>query len=883
MDDTEDLSARVLLKHILTTEPPRTPVARAADRRSTGATRRSSRLENKNAGAQTPQNMLRRSLKHKLRESVTRKSLPAPRIRPVSVILKKTPVQASMLFDDGDTPRHILMNIMRTDPVRSPVVHEKAATEEPQPSSANSSITSKLQSTELSGLDLPDLTIGNAVSTAKGLRRKRPHRSLNVTAFEKRLRGEDGVEGQKEESLNENSLSLSNSSSLSLKTPFVNVHTEKKGLQRRVSNRRKITVEEFGAAVNKRHMGGATSFMQPEQGPSETAYSEGFTLGLSKLSEPDITTDIFNCNTALYAQPDAITSTSITATQDKPTVMASQLQRQMIEEEQEEQNELGKEKSLYTFPHEEAEPQEEECVSESQEKDGGSMVETQAEDAATKSKLEENEPTPASQSVVRRDTAEFEEEVAAHTEEEKEASSQSEDNEDDRVDSELEEDVATGSQSEEEEVQQDSQTEEEEEKSVSESQAEEEEDVVCSQSDEEGEQGVVESHTEGGEGTAESHSEEEEVLSDSKSHKDAAEDEKAVDSQTEEDAPVDSVQASKVLLHLSDDEGDVVDDCHNLEDPAKLGLSDSKPEDEHREELLEEEEEQSSAHLEHISRRTHRSEGGLIVPVAEAEGDLADVTEAKFSGRKSNAHATIDLPNSPVTTEADPDADKENSLHLSEMRQGIEEVGHQSEESPEEAAAQGDEEEEKEEEEEEEDDEEEEEEEETEEVPSKTPAFVRQKRNLFCPDPLASPSVLRNTQPRSGSDEDGLATAKPKQVRKKRTGVARKENSLPKSYLMGIFKHFAKTKVSADVYPVLQDIMDKFFKRMAEDLETFALHARRKTIEFEDVELLLRRQGHVNDKVPVEVLIEKYLRMDQRRLLIPIATSGNVVFPKKRR
>lgn len=42
------------------------------------------------------------------------------------------------------------------------------------------------------------------------------------------------------------------------------------------------------------------------------------------------------------------------------------------------------------------------------------------------------------------------------------------------------------------------------------------------------------------------------------------------------------------------------------------------------------------------------------------------------------------------------------------------------------------------------------------------------------------------------------------------------------------------------------------------------------------------RQGHVNDKVPVEVLIEKYLRLDQRKILIPIATSGNVVIPKNR-
>lgn len=47
-------------------------------------------------------------------------------------------------------------------------------------------------STDLSGLDLPDLTIGNVASIAKGLRRKRPRRSLNVTAFEKRLKDGDG-------------------------------------------------------------------------------------------------------------------------------------------------------------------------------------------------------------------------------------------------------------------------------------------------------------------------------------------------------------------------------------------------------------------------------------------------------------------------------------------------------------------------------------------------------------------------------------------------------------------------------------------------------------------------------------------------------------------
>jgi len=48
-------------------------------------------------------------------------------------------------------------------------------------------------SVELSGLDLTDITIGNAASTAKGLSRKRPRRSLNVAAFEKRLKDGEGT------------------------------------------------------------------------------------------------------------------------------------------------------------------------------------------------------------------------------------------------------------------------------------------------------------------------------------------------------------------------------------------------------------------------------------------------------------------------------------------------------------------------------------------------------------------------------------------------------------------------------------------------------------------------------------------------------------------
>ncbi|XP_062298815.1 centromere protein T [Scomber scombrus] len=788
MDSTEDLSARVLLRRILTTETPRTPITRStSEKQDTSEIRRSARLSKKDAGGQTPQGILRRSLKHKLRESISKTS-PVP-VKRRTTVFRNTleSARASELFDEGDTPRHILMNILRTEPVRSPVIHEKAPSEEPQPPSANSSITNRHYSIELSGLELSDVTIGAAASTARGLGKKRPRRSLNVTAFEKRL--QDGIDVENEESRDDHSsLSLSSSTSLNLKTPFVDVHTEKRGLQRRVPNGRKITVEEFGA---KLQMEGLDSIAPVERTLSETTHLEGFTLGQTKLSEPDLTIDIINCDTKNYDQTDGMTSnSSIVATQDKPTVMASQLQREMSDMEQEEQLEveqsrLEKEKSADLFQTEEgsvAEPQDEECVSQS-EKEG--TADCQPEDAIA---MSESEDAAESQTNERDDTADSEEE-------------------ENRVESQTEEEGAADSQTKE---------------------------------------GVAPS----------SHTEEEED---------------AEESQSDQQDPAGN--------SLSEEEG---------------GVADSQTEDENDGEQKDE----------HISRRAHHSEGGLIMAVTEAEGDLADAKEAGWSEGKSKAHSASDLhsglemgghesnqlltgmsdlaeslaegleQNDVSKTEEEPDAEKEN-FPPPELTEDIVDSDRLSDAAPEEAAASDT----AEQEEEWEDEEDDEESEESDEIPMKTPAFVKEKRNFFLSDPLASPTAFKNIQ----AGDEGLPPAKEKQVRQRKTGAAKTKTALPKSYLMNVFKHFAKTKVSADVYPVLQQTMDSYFDRLADDLETYAVHAKRKTIEVEDAVLLLKRQGYVNDKVPVEVLIEKYLRMDQRKLLIPIATSGNVVIPKKRR
>uniref|UniRef100_A0A3P8T2I8 CENP-T/Histone H4 histone fold domain-containing protein n=1 Tax=Amphiprion percula TaxID=161767 RepID=A0A3P8T2I8_AMPPE len=467
----------------------------------------------------------------------------------------------------------------------------------------------------------------------------------------------------------------------------------------------------------------------------ETALSEGFTLGLSKLSEPDITTDIVNCNTALYDQPDAITSNfSIVATQDKPTVMASQLQRQMEQEEhvEVEQSNLGK--TIYVFPSEEEggdEVQSDKCGSESQSVEDvyGAVV----QDPAVVLKSVE-EDVAESQTDVTDDVTESEEEanrVEAQTKQEG------------STDFHLEEDVEARSNSEKAEVAPDSQTEEEEDENATEAQTEDES-AVDSQPEEDAEAGssqagddeeAPDSQTEKEEeeeNAAEAQTEDESAF-DSQTVEDveagssqAGEDEEAPDSQTEkkeeEEEEEDGEAQSQIEEGgaLSQFEGDVEVESQSYRDEDEAE-SQNNNDDDGKQEEEEQTSEQLKGALEHIIRRTCRSEGALIVPVRKAGEDLANNTVA--------VHATV--------------------------------------------------------------------------------------RCL--------------------------------------------------------------------IYVVVFTRTDKFFDRLVEDLETYAAHAKRKTIEVEDCILLLKRQGYVNNKVPVEVLIEKYLSMQQRKLLIPIATSGNVVIPKMRR
>ncbi|XP_015231510.1 PREDICTED: glutamic acid-rich protein-like isoform X1 [Cyprinodon variegatus] len=1066
MDFTEDLSARVLINQILNTELPRTPFTRSEPQASGSAPRRSSRLR-KDAEPQTPQNILRRSQKHKIRESITRKSMPSTKRR-TSVVLRKRASSTAMFSTDGETPRHLLMNILQTDPVKSPVVHEEVPPAEPQPPSADNTVTTSHSSVELSGLDLSDVTLGNEASSTEGLSRKRPRRSLNVSAFAKRLK--DQNEDKADSSIgSHSSVSLSSFSSLDLKTPFVEVHTEKRGLQRRASNRRKITVEDFNAALEKQQIEGHR--LQNQNLGDDTNF-EGITLGLSKLSEPDITEDIMNCHTALYDHQDAATSgISIIATQDKPTVFASQLQRDLQEEEEEQSEKDGKE--LVNIIEEEdpaTDPDGDEGVSDSQDKDSADKAEPEdaeaedppdgACDSALLFKSEEKKDAAGSQTFDLGDEAQYEEEAVAdphseddkggseseqdkaedeqknqsQTEEEAAAHSQAKDfedaqseqgeaavgspTEDDGMDqSQTEEEAAVESGSEKEEALVSSQTgDEARDRSLTEekaglpenqeapadylservegdpqseqdeaavgppaeeegmdrsetvekaavqsqtfdlenkdeeiaaesqpedtgaaSQSEEEEALVSSQTGDEArdkslteeeaglpenEEAPVGHHSEGVEGDPQSEQDEaavgpsveEKGMDRSETMEKAAvqsqtfdledkdeevaaepqpEDTGAVSQSEEEEAAAGSqpegeggseTQAEEVMVNKS--RSDVQEE---LEDDGGVAVSQTE-EDYHKDER-EQEKEWRSENLEHdvryISHRAYRSEGRLI-PLKRRD----DPTEAPAAGRSytmSKGPSALGLNSStemgsqfqsgisdwpkPSLQDQEDDSGAEKDLMGGENTSAhqichdVEVCEQQSDPPAEEVPSEDAGEQEK----------EWDEEDDDEEVPTKTPAFVREKRHVFVSNAQASPSVFRKDNKTITSDT--LPAAKPKQVKRRKNEQSRKETVLPKSYLMSTFKHFAKTRVSADVFPVLNEIMDTFLTRAVEDLEVYAAHAKRKTIEVEDVKLLLRRQGHISDEVPVEVLIEKYLRMEQRKILIPIATSGNVVIP----
>ncbi|XP_078690137.1 uncharacterized protein LOC144921244 isoform X1 [Branchiostoma floridae x Branchiostoma belcheri] len=118
-----------------------------------------------------------------------------------------------------------------------------------------------------------------------------------------------------------------------------------------------------------------------------------------------------------------------------------------------------------------------------------------------------------------------------------------------------------------------------------------------------------------------------------------------------------------------------------------------------------------------------------------------------------------------------------------------------------------------------------------------------------------------------------------KPVRQKRRKTPASNNSLPRAYTKSIFSNFCKRPVSKDAIEAVEKGCEKFFHNLSTDLMMYAIHGHRQTIQEADVELLMRRQRFVTEKQSLNSLIEKYLPLEDREQLIPMATSGNKVIP----
>ncbi|NWV56920.1 CENPT protein, partial [Daphoenositta chrysoptera] len=128
-----------------------------------------------------------------------------------------------------------------------------------------------------------------------------------------------------------------------------------------------------------------------------------------------------------------------------------------------------------------------------------------------------------------------------------------------------------------------------------------------------------------------------------------------------------------------------------------------------------------------------------------------------------------------------------------------------------------------------------------------------------------------------------LQLLQPKTVPKKLKTSQRepREPQMPRSLINDTFRHYVKMPVTRDALKIVEKCCNKYFKQLSDDLEAYAHHAGRKTVEEADLEVLMRRQKLVTDKMPLNVLIENHLPLEYRKLLIPVAVSGNKVIPSK--
>ncbi|XP_065099963.1 uncharacterized protein cenpt [Paramisgurnus dabryanus] len=916
----EDLSPRVLLQKVLHTALPQSPVTRSATR-----ARRSVRLIN-TPGLESPGVALRHKLKKKLHQNA-KSPLPPPK-RQRSMGGKTNPPAAATpsLFDDDITTRGLLRGIIHMGPEESLLMSGQPA---PQEANPESSVSSAGERTEgLSGAELSDLTLHTEPLThvVRKLSRRKPQRVFSVSAFERELDQlpDKSVEEASDKSVFrekpnvshdlDSSAGSKSGLNLTLKTPFVDKRTERAGLQRKVSNRKLPSVDSFDEAVQRcLEQAPDQDHSQFQDGKTlEDSSWQKFTLGLNDVTE-------------LYAQPSGST---VELKKDDTAVQDAEPERDAesndLETEEYQENKLSYVDEIHDVPEsiiqeyqdhevESALQDEDEMLPSSQEEAAGDvslspedeimLAPTQAmtestpefQDAEThEPETEEDMDTspglerktrrahrseggggvlriPAGQRV----TKSFGAGLNPREKDYLEFVNRTGENFQDVPDEEIEPqgshlspllNLTTEVTSEQRSQQRDASLHGEDMPDVEGAEA------ITS------EQGSRHETSLTGKDLPEATTSEQgsryETSLTGKDLPEATTSEQGSRHETSltgKDLP-EATTSEQGSRHETSLTGKDLPEATTSEQGSRHETSltgkdlpeatTSEQGSRHETSLSGKDfpeattSEQGSRHETSLSGKdlpeATTSEQGSRHETSLSGKDLPEATTSEQGSRHETSLTGRDLPD----IEGD-DFQEEESQSEDEDMMDSEPVSQSPEpHSPAPSEQEDD----------------DDDDARSAELSMKTPAFVKQKRVIT--NASAQATVLKE-----------LNSGPAPQVTKRRPRQKRQTGSdvLPKSYVMSVFRHFAKTKVASNVYPAINEILKKYFKRLADDLEVYATHAKRKTIEIEDFELLMRRQGFVTDSMPVNILIEKYLPLEYRKLLIPVATSGNKVVPNPKR
>ncbi|KAL5022412.1 hypothetical protein ScPMuIL_001567 [Solemya velum] len=140
---------------------------------------------------------------------------------------------------------------------------------------------------------------------------------------------------------------------------------------------------------------------------------------------------------------------------------------------------------------------------------------------------------------------------------------------------------------------------------------------------------------------------------------------------------------------------------------------------------------------------------------------------------------------------------------------------------------------------------------------------------------LTSAVKSKSVQNPPVTQEQHMVSREPVQAKRPRTRTPVNPNSLPPAVVKQTFKHFCNMKVTKSAIEEVVKASEYFFNNVSRDLEAYARHANRRTIDEYDCELLMKRHKFITEKQSLFSLAEKYLPLELRQEIIPIARSGN--------